>query len=404
MNTFRKQQLKYLIADILSAELVWICFLVFRWLVYEGRVFSMDAVLIPVFNFWLPLCLYPIGCIVVYYLSGYYLRPFNKKLGKEFITTFFSSCLVALVTFFIVIIDDQVQDYSRYLWSLLVLFGLQFILCYIPRLCITLISRHRMLEQPSCIIEQTPTMSDNDFYHAIAKAYQKGEAIYVVPRVYDILTGAAQIGELTETPYICISDLSMSDVGLCSKRAMDIVISVVTLVLFSPLYLIIAILVKLSSPGPIIYRQERIGKHGKPFMILKFRTMCQGAEEEGPQLSADDDPRITRVGRCLRKYRLDELPQFFNVLRGDMSIVGPRPERPFFIKQIEQEAPYYCLLYKIRPGLTSWGPIKVGYTDTIEKMVERLKYDIAYMENMSIVLDLKILFYTIGVILDGKGK
>jgi lipopolysaccharide/colanic/teichoic acid biosynthesis glycosyltransferase len=128
------------------------------------------------------------------------------------------------------------------------------------------------------------------------------------------------------------------------------------------------------------------------------------AESEKPQLSLDNDPRVTNVGKFLRKYRLDELPQFWNILKGDMSIVGPRPERRYFINQIEEQAPYYCMIYKIRPGLTSWGPIRVGYTDTLEKMVSRLNYDIVYVENMSLGLDLKIMFYTLGVIFNGKGK
>ena len=205
-------------------------------------------------------------------------------------------------------------------------------------------------------------------------------------------------------PLVHITEHKMSDRELCMKRACDVLFSLLTLLLLSPVYLLLYIMVWSSSEGPAIYRQERIGLHGRQFMILKFRTMRLHAEATTPMLSADDDPRVTPIGRLLRKYRLDELPQMWNILRGDMSIVGPRPERRYFIEQIEKLAPYYCLLYKIRPGLTSWGPIKVGYTDTLDKMIRRLNYDIVYMENMSIRLDIKILFHTIGVILDGKGK
>jgi lipopolysaccharide/colanic/teichoic acid biosynthesis glycosyltransferase len=176
------------------------------------------------------------------------------------------------------------------------------------------------------------------------------------------------------------------------------------LVLLLPVYVVVALVVWFTSEGPIFYKQERVGLHGIPFNIIKFRTMYVHAEQAIPQLSEDNDPRVTRVGKWLRKYRIDELPQFWNVLCGEMSIVGPRPERRYFINQIEEKAPYYCMIYKIRPGLTSWGPIKVGYTDTLEKMVRRLNFDIVYIENMSIQLDIEIMFYTIGVIFNGKGK
>ena len=197
----------------------------------------------------------------------------------------------------------------------------------------------------------------------------------------------------------------MTDAELCIKRAFDMAVSAAGLIILSPLLAVIAILIRCSSKGPILYRQERIGKYGIPFTIYKFRTMIDQAEADGiPQITHDNDPRITAVGQWLRKYRLDELPQLWNILCGEMSVVGPRPERAFFIQQIMAEAPYYCLLYKVRPGLTSWGPIRVGYTDTIEKMIERLNCDIVYVENMSVLLDLKIMFFTIGVIIHGKGK
>lgn len=423
MTARKHQQLIYLIADLLSAEVVWLFFLWFRWLVYEGKVFGVDSVLIPSFSFYPPLIAYPLVCLCVYYLSGYYLRPLRKKLSAEFSKTFASALFITLVFFFLIIIDDPVESYKRYIVSGIVLLGLQSVCSYIPRLCITLYTRkhHPALrvvtvtgmaeaqalkrgDADEVIINLPQEHSEQTLYAIINHLYSLDMPISLVPRVYDILIGAARIGEIEGQPLVRITDHKMSDSELCIKRAFDVVMSCVGIVLLSPVLLVIALLVKTTSKGPVIYRQERIGLHGKPFMIWKFRTMTVDAEEETPMLTQDNDPRITSVGRVLRKYRLDELPQLWNILRGDMSIVGPRPERAYFIRQITQQAPYYCLLYKIRPGLTSWGPIRVGYTDTLAKMVERLNYDITYMENMSLQLDLKILFYTIGVICDGKGK
>lgn len=422
MSQRRKLQLCYILVDFLSAELVWLSFLLFRWLVYDGRMFSVDSVLIPAFDFWWPLILYPIGCLLVYYLSGYYLRVFRKRLTQELVTTFVSSVVITIVAFFIIIIDDQVENYHRYMVSMCVLWLLQFCISYLPRLAVTmLIRRHATLpatitihseadiqnihpNKGDLVVVDLPDSHEELLYRIIQRLYPLDVEIAMVPKLYDMLTGAARIAELNDNPLVMITQHKASDSELCIKRAFDIVVSALALIVLSPLYALLWVLVYCSSKGPAFYSQERIGLHGKPFAIYKFRTMVQHAEDELPQLSADDDPRITPVGRFMRKYRLDELPQMWNILRGDMSVVGPRPEREFFIRQIVEKAPYYCLLYKIRPGMTSWGPIRVGYTDTLQKMIDRLNYDIVYMENMSIRLDIKILFFTIGVILDGKGK
>ena len=406
MTSHRRQQLIYILADLVSAEVVWLCFLWFRWLVNDGKMFGIDTILIPAFSFYPPLIIYPIVCVVIYYLSGYYLRPFRKNAAKEFATTFWSAVFISLLFFFIIIIDDEVTRYELYLVSLGVLFVFQFTISYLPRYIITRISRktavyrtrtiHNISEAnriqkgmvEEVIIDLPKDSSERTLYTIINRLYPLNLEISILPRVYDMLTGAARIVEIGGQPLVRITEHKMSDAELCIKRALDVIFSLSVMVLLSPVYVFLYVLVYATSKGQAIYRQERIGLHGIPFSILKFRTMCVDAEQQTPMLSQDNDPRITRVGAFLRKYRLDELPQMWNVLRGDMSLVGPRPERAYFIRQIEQKAPYYCLLYKIRPGLTSWGPIKVGYTDTVDKMVERLNYDITYMENMSLRFEL----------------
>ena len=228
--------------------------------------------------------------------------------------------------------------------------------------------------------------------------------IKVIPDMYDILSGSVKMTSIFGAALIEISREIMPAWEQSLKRIFDVCVSALVLTLFSWVYVIVAIAVKLNSRGPIFYSHERIGWHGKPFMIHKFRSMYVDAEKMGPALSSKHDPRITPLGRFLRKVRLDEIPQFYNVLIGEMSIVGPRPERQFFIDQIVQKAPHYKHLHKVRPGITSWGQVKYGYAENVDEMIERLKYDIIYIENMSLGIDLKILIYTALIVVQGRGK
>ena len=222
--------------------------------------------------------------------------------------------------------------------------------------------------------------------------------------MYDLLLGNVRMNNLYGAVVIEIRQHLISRPVAVIKRVGDVVCSAAALLLLSPLLAYITLRTRLSSPGPIIYRQERIGRKGRPFDIFKFRSMREDAEALGPQLSSDADPRITNWGRIMRKWRLDELPQFWNVLRGDMSVVGPRPERQHFIDQIVGHAPHYRHLLKVRPGITSWGQVKYGYASTLQQMLARLRFDILYIENMSLALDLKIIFYTMLVLVQGRGS
>lgn len=464
------QRTRYVIADWLSGCVAFFVFNIARYLLlneFQERISNLWAF---VFSSKLIIeqCIVPVGMLIIYWLSGYYNRPFGKSRLQEIITTFCSAIINTILIYLILLINDQTGRRIVNYEMIIILFGLLFIMTYLPRVLITSFALHRFRSHNwalrALIIGNSPisrkiaqrltTGSSRVAYNIIGFVPIPGESVagddrpvfetddieslaekkeidqvILAPEYYDekrvlsilyrlfhlnipikispdtlsFVTSGIRLNDIYGEPFIDLTAPTLSESSKNVKRSFDVLISGLLLILLSPLYLLLSILVKTGSKGKIIYSQERIGLKQRPFRIYKFRTMVADAEKDGPQLSSDTDSRITRIGRIMRKYRLDELPQFWNVMKGDMSIVGPRPEREFFIRQIVEHAPYYVLVYQVRPGITSWGMIKYGYASDIPQMVERTRYDLIYMANMSLFVDAKILIYTVKTVVTGKG-
>lgn len=461
-----KQAGKYILSDFISASVAWLLFNILRYEVFaidEGADSLLDYLQYP--GVLGGQVVIPLFWLVLYYFSGYYNKPFGKSRLTELFSTFITVLIGTVFVFFALLLDDIPRSIDIYYKLFFGMFGLQFFITYIPRLLITQSGMRKIKNREWAMkvliigaggkavriahdlyrlgydicgfvsedertpvkadrnqvlgtVEDIPVLMEKENVDEIVLAvesknnkallgilyslYRYKRPIKVLADRFNMLS-KIQLRTIRGIPLVDVTDNNFSPAEQNIKLFLDKVCSVVALLLLSPLFAYIAWRVKKDSPGPVFFRQERIGYLGQPFWMYKFRTMYVNAEENGPSLSSEDDLRVTPFGRIMRKYQLDELPQFWNVLKGDMSLVGPRPERKYFIDEIVKTAPYYYLLHNVRPGITSLGMVKYGYAASVDKMVERMEYDILYYENMSLTLDLTILIYTVKTVITGKG-
>lgn len=406
---------------------------------------------------------FPPLMLLVYYLSGIYINTSNKSRLDLLPRTLAAAAIGALIYFLVVLLNDIMPMRRLNYELILMMFATLSVIVYAGRFTLATILKcirgsrlnpyslitslgsdieqdsdlHRSARQAGFEItrvfsvdpdKKTPfdvsalrrlvsekkcagvllTPSEFDaktLLRMLHPLYTLGVPVMVTPDDRNMmLGGVVKFVDVISNPFIDITRSDLPSTTVAIKRFFDVVLGGIGLILTSPVILAFGIAVKWQSEGPMFYTQERIGYRRKPFYIWKLRSMTAKAETSGPMLTSDNDTRITPVGRIMRKYRIDELPNLWNVVKGDMSLVGPRPEREFFIRQIIKEAPHYTLLHQVRPGLTSWGMVRYGYASNVRQMVERLKFDILYIQNLSLTLDMRILFHTVRTVVHGEGK
>ncbi len=464
----KRLKVRYIAWDCFAALATWFSFNIYRY-----EILPLEEIYGSFFNFvsspksLLAQLIYPIGMMLIFYLSGYYNRVVFKSRAGEFFSTLISTFIWVISILFLSLMNKYI--YTQYNYNLVfTLWAISFAWVYVGRWFITshtaksvhqgdlsfntivlgcskgainliesinnlkysvgynivgfvklegennvesCLPTYYLSQLDSVIKEQnikkiivSPEGSDRaKTFNLINSLYKYDLPIMLEAKEYEILTSRINLSDIYGAPFVDVSVLSLSDAEENIKRFLDIILSIIAIVVLSPLMAYVAIRIKLTSKGSIIYKQKRVGFKRKEFTMYKFRSMVENAESETPMLSSPNDTRITKFGKWLRKYRIDELPQFWNVVKGDMSLVGPRPERKYFVDKIIERAPYYSLLHRVRPGITSWGMVNYGYARNIDEMIARLRYDIIYLENMSLLIDFKILFYTVKIVFTGRG-
>jgi len=438
-----------ILSDLIFINLAWAIYYYIRigsgWIIYANP----PAYLVPlivVYIYW----------FVIFSFAGLYQHWFVRSRFDEFSSVFKTVTAGCFILFFVIFIDDFINNAPIISRFLIVIYWMLMVICVsLGRVIIRSVQRnllqkgiglrstliigtgekaanlklmverfpqlgYKITEMVSMDkISEVPAMAHEHDTSEILIAleppekeklidvlkYCSGEKLNlkILPDMYEIVSGMAKTNQIYGVPLIEVMPDIMSPAGKLTKRIMDVSISVMTLLILSPLLLLVALIIKLSDKGPVLYKQVRVGKKGKEFVMYKFRSMKENAEEYGPEWAGEDDPRITRIGRIVRKIYLDEVPQMINVLKNEMSLIGPRPERPFFVEQLKQEIPYYYKRLTVKPGITGWAQIKHKYDTSVDDVKTKLQYDFYYIENMSLKLDFKIMINTFIVVLLMKG-
>jgi exopolysaccharide biosynthesis polyprenyl glycosylphosphotransferase len=452
----------FVLLDYVSMTLAWSFFYILRKIWIENTYITFNQ------TFYLGISIIPFFWITLFYLQGTYQDIKRMYRIKITFLTLSGVCIGSTFLFFLFLLDDIIASYESYYKLILLLGIIHFVFLFIPRIIfvtvlVKKIQKNRISFHTILIgngnnalqlineIDNLPVSNGTKFIgyipsddrnnlnltylgnltqiEKIIENYEieeviialdkediqvsskiisyligKGIRIKTIPDENDLLKGNIKSNDIFGILLSEISSNEMPEWQISVKRVIDIIFSLVALLILFPLFVLIAFLIKKTSTGPIFYKQNRIGRFGKEFKIIKFRTMFIDAENNGPQLSSSTDKRITKIGKILRKTRIDEFPQFINVLKNDMSLVGPRPERNYFIQQIIKREPHFMQLNSVKPGITSWGQVKFGYAENVDEMIRRMKYDLLYLKNRSLILDFKIMLYTILIILKAEGK